>query len=50
MTLDELKDCLMKKGYNNLRVESARSCYILADKDGRTFVYYPDLCTPDTIK
>lgn len=40
-SVEEAKDFLSKQGYTNLRVETKRENYILADKDGRTFVIHP---------
>lgn len=50
MTLDELREILIAKDYTNLRVENARACYIMADKDGKTFIYYPAFCTKDSVR
>lgn len=50
MTLDKLRETLTTKGYTNLRVETARACYIMADKDGKTFTYYPEFCDEDSVR
>lgn len=49
ITLEQLEQILIAKGYTNLRIESQRAELILADKNGQTFTYYPEFCDENSI-
>lgn len=50
MTLENLKAAVIAAGYTNIRVESSRTELILADKDGKTRVFYPQFAEEGEIK
>lgn len=50
MTLENLKAAVIAAGYTNIRVESSRAELILADKDGRTFTFYPQFAEEGDIR